>query len=312
MSAPYSYEFINSYNSTYDPSTVHCRNTSLTWYFKRYLLQRAFSVFKWELPKNWSPEFFKYVLYMCGYVIIVNTDKFGVIPMIGGLRGYNVMYQPTHAIITSPLISGILEPEIDTQCAVIKMNPDYCGIGDLISYYAEQMALAGEASAMNLINSKLAYMVGARNKAMAEAMKKGFDQVQAGNPLIVFDKTYQPESGQEMFETFTQNLQQNFIAPDIMLSIRKLENEFDSKIGLANVNTEKKERLIEKEVQANRDETYALAEGWMEEINRGIDKAKELFNLEKFSVDWRFDHNDPISTGTLQQQSEYPERNNRT
>lgn len=288
MSAPYSYEFINTVNGMIEPSTVHCRNTNLTWFFKRYLLQRAFSVFKWTLPKTWNKDFFRYVLYMLGYIIVVNTDSFGVIPQPGGLRGYNVFYQPTHAVITNPLISGILEPEIDTQCVVIKLAPDYMGISDLISYYADQMALAGEAAGMNLINSKLSYIAGAKNKAMAEALKKGFDQMQTGNPFVVFDKDYAPEDNKPMFDVFTQNLEQNFIAPDIMLTIRKLENEFDSKIGLANVNSEKKERLTNEEVNANRDETYSLAELWFENINDGIEKARNMFGLTDFSVDWRF------------------------
>ena len=292
MSAPYSYEFINTYNGAINPSTVHCRNTNLTWFFKRYLLERAFSVFKWTLPETWNLDYFRYVLYMMGYIVVVNTDRFGVIPLIAGLRGYNVFYQPTHAIVTNPLINGILEPEIDSQCVVIKLTPDYCGIGDLISYYAELMALAGEAAGMNLVNSKLAYLFAAKDKAMAEAIKKLFDNIQTGNPLSVYSKDYAPEDNKQILEFFSQNLAQNFIAPDIMLSIRKLENEFDSKIGLANVNSEKKERLTNDEIAANRDETYSLAEIWMESVKSGIEKAKAMFNISDFSVDWRFKNNE--------------------
>lgn len=292
MSAPYSYEFINTYNGAINPSTVHCRNTNLTWFFKRYLLERAFSVFKWTLPETWNLDYFRYVLYMMGYIVVVNTDRFGVIPLIAGLRGYNVFYQPTHAIVTNPLINGILEPEIDSQCVVIKLTPDYCGIGDLISYYAELMALAGEAAGMNLVNSKLAYLFAAKDKAMAEAIKKLFDNIQTGNPLSVYSKDYAPEDNKPILEFFSQNLAQNFIAPDIMLSIRKLENEFDSKIGLANVNSEKKERLTNDEIAANRDETYSLAEIWMESVKSGIEKAKAMFNISDFSVDWRFKNNE--------------------
>ena len=105
------------------------------------------------------------------------------------------------------------------------------------------------------------------------------------------------------YEFFSQNLKENFIAPDIMLSIRKLENEFDSKIGLANVNSEKKERLVQDEVNANRDETYALAEIWYDSIQDGIKKAKAMFGLSDFSMDWRFDRygtSDNVSTGTVQ------------
>ena len=49
----YIYEFINSYNSTVSPSTVHIKNTGLARFFKRYLLQEAISVFDWKLPEKW-------------------------------------------------------------------------------------------------------------------------------------------------------------------------------------------------------------------------------------------------------------------
>lgn len=303
MSAPYSYEFINTVNGSYEPSTVHCRNTNLVYFYKRYLLEKAFSVFKWTLPKTWNKDYFRYVLYLAGYITIVNTDSFGVIPQMSGLRGYNVFYAPTHAIITNPLINGILEPEIGSQCVVIKLTPDYCGIGDLISYYADMMALASEAAGMNLINSKLAYIAAAKSKTMAEAIKKMFDQMQAGNPAVVYDSKYTATEGDKaaLFDFFSQNLKENFIAPDVMLTVKKLENEFAMKIGLANVNSEKKERLTNEEVEANRDETYCLAELWMENIKQGIDEAKAMFGLTDFSVDWRFDHErDNVNSGFVE------------
>ena len=52
MSAPYYYDYINKQNSTVKPSTVHIHNTGLSMFFKRYLLQRAISVFKWKLPET--------------------------------------------------------------------------------------------------------------------------------------------------------------------------------------------------------------------------------------------------------------------
>lgn len=297
---PYSYQQINLIEGSYEPSTVHCANNNLTFFFRRYLLEKTYSVFKWVLPEWWNADYFRYVLYMSGFITVVNTDKFGVIPQISGLRGYNVFYAPTHAIITNPLISGILEPVIDEECVVIKLTPDYMGIGDMISYYADMMALCAEAAGMNVVNSKLAYMIAAKNKTMAEAMKKMFDQVQAGNPLVVYDSKYSPEDDKNMVEFYSQNLRENFIAPDVFLTLKKIENEFACKIGLANVNSEKKERLTNDEVNANRDETYAIAETWLESLKSGCEKANKMFNI-KMSVDWRFSHaeSDNVNTGIV-------------
>lgn len=284
---PIYYNYINAANSQISPSTVHVRNSALAMYYRRYLLQRAMSVFKWESPDNWNMDYFKYILYCWGYIAIINTDKFGVIPQQCSLGGYNVFYAPTYALIANPKLSGILQPQIDTQCAIIKLQPDYGGILDMVYYYADQLALYGEAAAMNVQNSKLGYVVGARSKGIAEAIKKAFDMIMQGEPLAVYDKNADPDSN-GLFETFAQNLQQNFIAPDILEAMRRVENEFCTRIGINNTNTDKKSRMLVDEVNANNEEVRSLADLWLETLQDGCAKARELFQLDTFNVDWRY------------------------
>lgn len=289
MGAPYSYEFVNTYNGLSDPSTVHCANTNLTRFFQRYLLAKLFGVFKWTMPEWWNKDYFRYVLYNAGYIAIIETDKFGTIPQLAGLRGYNVFYAPTHAVIVNPLIQGIREPLIGEECTVIKLTPDYCGLHDLIQYYANQMALAGEAAGMNLINSKLGFLAAAKSKTMAEAIKKAFDMMQAGNPLVVYDSRYKPEENRQdqLLEWFTQDLRQNFIAPEIMETIRDLDDEFCRRIGLYTVNGDKRERMITGETV--QDATYATAETWLESLQAGCSDAREMFGID-LDVTWRYPH----------------------
>lgn len=299
MSAPYDYTYINAKNSMISPSTVHCKNANLTWYYRRYLIQKAIAVFKWKLPENWDPDFFRYALYARGFVAIVNTNKFGVIPTLCSLGGFNVFYRPTYAVISNPLLSGILQPEIDKQCVIVRLQPDYGSIMDLVNYYADLLSLCAEASAMNVVNSKLAYIAGARSKGIAEALKKIFDQVQAGNPLSVYDKSME-DSDQPLFDFFSQNLQQNFIAPDILMTMRKIEQEFLTRIGLPNTNTDKKERLTTDEVNSNNVETRALADLWLDTINRECEKAREMFDLTEFSAEWRYpDNGNNVNSGLV-------------
>lgn len=287
MDLPIYYNYINAANSQVSPSTIHCKNTAAGWMWRRYLLQRAISVFKWKLPESWDPAYFKYILYCWGYIAIINTDKFGVIPQQCGLRGYNVFYAPTNAIIVNPQLAGIREPLIGTECALIKLQPDYCGIMDLVSYYGDQLALAAEAAQMNLQNSKLGYFVGARSKGMAEAIKKIYDTIMAGEGVAVYDKAFDDES-KVLFETFSQNLKQNFIAPDILENMRRIENEFCTIVGLNNTNTDKKERMNTDEVNANNEEIKSMADSWLESLQRGCESARELFDLPELSVDWRY------------------------
>ncbi len=286
---PVYYDHINVANAAYSPSEIHVADTQLAFFFRRYLLQKAISRFKWTMPERWEQNYFLYCLYMWGFVAIINTDKFGVIPQGCSLRGYNVMYQPTHAVIANPLLNGIKEPRINVECALIKLQPDYGGIMDLVNFYGSMMALCAESAATNLLNSKLAYVFTARDKAAAESFKKLFDNIAAGLPAVVQDKSLLDDDNNPAWTAFNQNLKANFISPEILDELRTWEYAFDQKIGFKNANTEKRERLITAEVNAQEEEVASMAEMWMEELQKGIKKARELFNLSEaeFNVEWR-------------------------
>ena len=294
---PAYYDHMNVQNSLIQPSTVHCQNTGLQWYFQRYLLQRIISVFKWDLPEEWAENYFEYVLYCWGYISVFETDKFGVIPQACGLMGYDVMYQPTNAVISNPLLTGILQPRINKECTIIKLQPDYGGVMDIVNFYADMMALCAEAVGVNLVNSKMAYVFFAQNKAGAETFKKMFDDVASGQPAVVTDKAMKNDDGSVNWEMFNQDLKSTYITSDILSDMNKIVKMFDTKIGIPNANTDKRERLNTDEVNANNVDTVSLADLWLTELKKGCAKTRELFGIQ-IDVDYRFKEVKDIVTDT--------------
>ena len=285
--APYYYNYINAETSQVTPSTVHVKDSGLCRYFTKYLLQKAMSVFEWDLPATWNKDYFLYVLYCWGYVAVVNTDKFGVIPQGCGLKGYDVFYAPTHAVIANPLLSGILEPRIGTQCELLKLQPDFSGILDLVGHYAEQMALASQSVSVNLLNSKLSYVFTAKTKALAESLKKMYDQIASGEPAVVIDSRIKNAAdGEETWKAFEQNVGGNYIVTDLLADLRKIEAMFDTEIGIPNANTDKRERLIQDEVNANNIETFSKCAMWLENLQDACKRVNDMFGLS-ISVRWR-------------------------
>ena len=285
--APYYYNYINAETSQVTPSTVHVKDSGLCRYFTKYLLQKAMSVFEWDLPATWNKDYFLYVLYCWGYVAVVNTDKFGVIPQGCGLKGYDVFYAPTHAVIANPLLSGILEPRIGTQCELLKLQPDFSGILDLVGHYAEQMALASQSVSVNLLNSKLSYVFTAKTKALAESLKKMYDQIASGEPAVVIDSRLKNAAdGEETWKAFEQNVGGNYIVTDLLADLRKIEAMFDTEIGIPNANTDKRERLIQDEVNANNIETYSKCAMWLENLQDACKRVNDMFGLS-IAVRWR-------------------------
>ena len=275
---PASYDYINYYNASMEPSTVHVKNTGLSNFFIRYLLQKAISAFEWEgLPEHWARDYFLYTLFVFGHVAVIETDIAGVIPQHCGLYGYDVQYQPTHATIANPLLSGIKQPRIGLECEIIKLQPDFGGIWDLVSFYADMLALSAETAGVNLVNSKLAYVFMAKNKAGAESLKKLYDQIASGQPAAVIDKDLMDEDGNISWTLFNQNLQQNYIAGQVLQDMIQWDCRFNTEIGIPNVNIAKLSGVSANEVEANNIDTGCKALLWETTMRKGVDAVNHMF-----------------------------------
>lgn len=288
---PFNYDYINASVSQYNPNTVHVTNTALARFFKRYLLQKAISVFKWNLPDNWVKNYFLYVLYVNGYISVIYTDKFGVIPQHCGLYGRGVMYQPTNAVIANPLLKGDMRPVIGESCEILRLTPDYGGIMDLVSFYGDMMSICASGAAMNTNNSKLAYAFAVGNKNAAESFKKMYDKIESGDPAAFYDKSLLNEQGEPAWTVFQQNLRQNYIAGDMLLDLAKWEDQFCTAVGIPNSDASYKERTTSFDVAGHNVETACRADMWLEELKKGCDRVNAMFGDlmdTRLSVDWRY------------------------
>ncbi len=285
---PKNYDFINLYNSQRSPSTVHCQNAALVRFFEKYLLQKVISVFQFEnIPEYWAENFFQYVLFIWGFVAVFDHKDYGIIPQNCSLYGYDVFYQPSHVIIANPLIRTE-RLRIGEDCELIKLQPDYCGIMDIVSTYADLMALSLETAGINLLNSKLSYVFMSENKTSAESFKKLFDQYASGSPAVFADKLLFNEDGTPSWQLFMQNVGQNYVADKVLDDMKKIEDRFNTDVGIPNANTYKKERLITDEVNANNVDTQSKVMLWLDTMSRGIDKVNQHYGLD-LSVSYRYE-----------------------
>ena len=298
------YDYINLYNASRSPSTVHVKNTCLRNYFRKYLMQKAISVFKWNIPDEWDKDYFLYTLYGMGFISIFYTDRYGVICQQCAPGGYNLYYRPSYVIVSNPLLENTLTLNIDRDCVLLKLQPDYSSIMDIVGYYADQLALASEAMGVNLVNTKSGVVFGAEGKARAESYKKMFDNLSEGDPAVVIDKKLLNDDGSPAWFPFTQNIKELYVTSDILSDMRKIEAMFDTEIGIPNANTDKRERLIADEVNANNVETATRCELWMETIRKGLDKANAMFPGLSLSVDWRVNPKTEIADGWTQKEGD--------
>ena len=288
---PYDYTFINEYNSIISPSTVHIKNTGLARFFKRYLLQEAISRFEFTLPERWDYNYFTLVLFVIGFIFGFDKEPaYGLIPQHGFIGGRTVQYQPYYATIANPRfkVQGSYRLVIGEECSIIKLQPDYCGLYDIVDYYGDMMALTAETVGVNILNSKLSYVFAADNKASAESFKKLYDDIASGNPASFADKHLFDDEGKLKVQLLLQNVGQNFIADRLLDCLGVIRNKFLTDIGIPNANTDKRERLISSEVQANNIETASKVSVWLSEMQKGVKQTRELFGLSASDFDIKF------------------------
>ena len=210
------------------------------------------------------------------------------------MSGYNIFYRPTTAIITNPLFKRTIEARIGVDTELIRMAPDWCGVWDIVEYYADLMALTSETIAVNLINSKFSYVFAAEDKTSAESLKKLYDQIASGEPAAFADKKLFTDDGDPSWYLFVQNLKQNYIAGDLLEDLAKIDSRFNTEIGIPNVNIAKSSGVGAAEVMANNIDTHSKAELWLETIKDSLDKVNKMFGLD-ISVSLRFSGEEVVS-----------------
>lgn len=295
-------EINNVLQSAFLPPVKGLNNMSAL-YFRKYLFQKLLSAFKFTIPELWNRDYFQYVLFGWGFICIFDSgaDGFGIIPQRCGLSGYNLFYQPRQVIVTNPLLPNVHYKTINEDCVVLKINPNYSGVLDIVDYYAIKMAMLSADIESNLINSKLSYIFTVKNQSTANSVKKLYDQISQGNPAVVVDKDLRNEDGTSNWDVFQQNLSGNYIVSDLLQDMRRIENEFCCKVGIPTMNTEKRERMSEAEITRNDVETESLIDGWIERLNDDISKANKMFPSLNMKVEKRWKDNEVnvVNTGAV-------------
>lgn len=244
-------------------------NTS-SLYYQTKLLKNILARFEFGLPEGWDRDYFLEILFREGHITVTDTAM-GVVALRSGLTGINIYEHPTKAIFANPVL-GNFERTIDVDCAVIKLQYDYQGIGWLLQRYATLLAMCDSGIAVNLMNTKATYVFGATSKAQSESYKKMYDEITQGMPAVfVNGDAINKET------MFTMPAKENFIADDLQLLKRKIYNEFLTDIGINNTNLDKRERLTDDEVNANNEEVKFNIMHWYDNIMDGIKRANILF-----------------------------------
>ena len=278
ISIPTDFEGLNTYNSMRSVAG-RVQNDLNTSFYMRALYQRALAGTTFVLPKSWrrAKRYFKNVLFSLGYIGIIDTPKYGIIPQICTFSGYGLFLQPVEMIVSQPLVS--FRGTIGENCELIHLCGDYMGIWDIVEHFAIRLSVAITSVDCALINERLSVLAAGKSKQASETLKFLYEKISAGEPFAVYDKAIKSDSidgSDEPIWTFSQDVANQYISDKLLADIDTILMQFDKEIGIAAVG-EKKERMLTDEIAMQNEDACARSSTWFENLSDSFDLANELF-----------------------------------
>ena len=306
---PLNYDQINNIDGHIQPTMLKYCNSVTYAYWQRSLYQRAISTIDFKgLPEHWEAsvrDFLYYCLFRFGYIGVFDTVDFGLSFQPGNLYGFDFYYQPVEFIVANPKLSARFK--IHEECEIIKLTPDYSGIWDIISYYAMLLSALDSGISSSIVNSKFAWMMGAKNKAAAEALKKIFDKVASGEPAVVFDQSLlaiDPQSKEEPWSFLERsNLKQSYITTELLMDKSTLLSSFDAEIGIRSLPYNKKERLVTAEAESREQDSTARLMVWKATLDSSIKLVNDMFGTS-IKAELTYDDKEVPEDGTGEDNSD--------
>ena len=284
---PLNYDQINNIEGFIQPSMLKYCNSVTYAYWQRSLFQRAISTIDFKnLPDTWKAsvrDFFYWCIFAYGYVGVMNFEEFGLSFQPGALKGFDFYYQPTDFIVANPKLKGMSGTfKIHEDCEIIKLTPDYRGIWDIICYYAMLLSALDSGINMSIVNSKFAWLLGAKNKAAAESLKKAIDKINSGEPAVVLDSSLLQQDPQSKDEPWSflerSNLKQSYLTTDQLMDRSTLLSSFDAEIGIRSLPYNKKERLVTAEAESREQDSTARLMVWKATLDSSLELVNSMFN----------------------------------
>lgn len=251
-------------------------------YFYRLMLI-ARSVFEWEnLPNGINEKWIERFLFSEGQCVFFKDDKLGfMVARMTPNGNLNFYDEPTRV---RPYAIGYkgkdLENNID--CVVIKNNDEGIPTSSTIQLYSWKLANIDRTIDTNIIAQKMPVIIKCSDKQRL-TLKRMITQRDDNEPVIWGDKDLDT-TGVEIL-----NVEAPVVFKDLELEKHMVMNEVYTFLGINNANMDKKERLVDDEVQANNEQVEASFNVMLRARESACEQINKLFGT-KIKVKKRIDY----------------------
>ena len=253
--------------------------------YRRVLSELAISRFKWTgLPKTVDERFMETMLHYQGLVVFYwDTDYDRYLALRGSGAGeWNMYDNPTSFIVTgNRQVNRSLSAK---QCVPIWSN--YLREPDVLitNMYAHRLAEAERTIDINMLNERHPWVVSV-NANERLSLVNAFRNVQEGAPVIWGTENFTPDALEKKINTF--NVGQDREATLNMMTVRmRLWNDCMTLLGIQNTNSDKRERMVVDEVNANDGQVKAARNVALMVRQEAANQINRMYPGLNVQVDW--------------------------
>lgn len=245
-------------------------DATFTDYFYRLKLL-AKSVFKWEnLPNNMDEKWIETFLFDCGQCVFYDDPTKGFMVAECNPDGDLNNYQEPVSVSPSGIDVPVLSLEPGVSCVLIRNNDEMLPTDRTLKLFAYRLAEISRAIDLNVTAQKTPVLVHtSKNKLLS--LKNIYAQWNGNEPVIYGDNS---------FDTDTLRVLKTdapVVFPELQQQKIAMWNECLTFLGINNANTEKRERLITDEVEANNDHIDLSAACMLKSRQRAADEINRIF-----------------------------------
>lgn len=204
----------------------------------------ALSMFEWiGLPDSCNARFLERQLFEVGRCVYFDKSDLGhIISKVTDNKQLNHYDEPTGYVADSVTFHQELKPE---ECVIIRNNILEIPTKDTIELMCYRLYELQTTIDTNIKAQKTPVLIVGDDKSIL-TLKNTYMKYTGNEPVIYSDKNFNVNQNFTVLKTDAP-----FVADDLIKCKHEIMNECMSFLGLNNANTDKKERMITDEVNAN-------------------------------------------------------------
>jgi len=271
-------------------------NRTFTDYYYRLMLM-ARSVFEWKnLPNNIDEKWIERYLFTEGKCVFYKDDTLGL--MVARVTPNGALNEYDEPTTVRPYATNYTGEELlnNKECVIIRNNDEMIPTAPTIQLYAMKLANIDRTIDVNINSMKMPIIVKCTERQKL-SLKKVIQQRNDNEPVIWGSKELDLE-GIEVLKTDSP-----IVFKDLQLHKHMVFNECMTFLGINNANQDKRERLVDDEVQANNEQIEASFNIMLKARKKACEQINKLFGTN-ISVDKRIDykevlkHSESLSEGS--------------